>query len=369
MEPPTPVEQRDIADKFLDNEAARKPETHAVFFKYYETLFRGPPGSYVVNVARPAYSSHAEVVRFFDYLIGNTSQTKADFSCLYATDVAINVREHGIRALLQASLMIDCALKQHLPEGRKVGDFVPRTWGQKQSFANFVERCFPSPAQSQQVRQESESPLAQRGRLKAWKLKEWHKLRLRPTDNLAEHLVFDPDGSVVHVFRQVGWLKAHLRRSRNEDIDTGFAESLEKGTLPPQLLLEVLDSIQYLLFPNDPRSYKSLEKFISKYDFDPQAEYFQRHIRELPEDFGYKYLGDRLATLLKVVDNPPAANGIVAWVERHTSERSALTVAIVGLFLTALIGFLSLIVAAIALFYSIKQYDVAAHNPPALLPT
>jgi len=139
--------------------------------------------------------------------------------------------------------------------------------------------------------------------------------------------------------------------------------------LPPQLLLEVLDSIQYLLFPNDKRSYKSLEKFISKYDFDPQAEYFQKHIRALPEDFEYKYLGNRLATLLKVVDNPPAANGIVAWVERHTSERSALTVAIVGLFLTALIGFLSLIVAAIALVYSIKQYDVAAQNPPALLPT
>ncbi|KAI4615058.1 hypothetical protein J4E80_006564 [Alternaria sp. BMP 0032] len=228
MEPPTPAEKQDIANKFLDNEAAEKPETPAVFFKYYESLFRGPPGSYVVNVARPAYSSHAEVVRFFDYLIGNTSQTKADFSCLYATDVATNVREHGIRALLQASLMIDCALKQHLPEGHKVSDFVPQSWGEQQSFGKFVESCFPSPAQSQKVRQDSEDPLAQRSRLAAWKLKEWHKVRLRPTDNLAEHLVFEPQGTVLRVFRQVGWLKAHLRRSRNKDIDIGFVESLEK---------------------------------------------------------------------------------------------------------------------------------------------
>lgn len=129
--------------------------------------------------------------------------------------------------------------------------------------------------------------------------------------------------------------------------------------MPPQLLLEVLDSIQYLLFPNDKRSYKSLEKFISKYDFDPQAEYFQKHIRALPEDFEYKYLGNRLATLLKVVDNPPAANGIVAWVERHTSERSALTVAIVGLFLTALIGFLSMYLQKPCLRYGCAQWSMA----------
>ena len=116
--------------------------------------------------------------------------------------------------------------------------------------------------------------------------------------------------------------------------------TLHRGTLPPQLLLEVLDSIQYLLFPNDPRSYKSLEKFINKYDFDPKAMYYEDHIRALPESLEYKYLGDRLATLLRIRNDPPAANGIIAWVARHTSERNALILAILGLFLTALFGFL-----------------------------
>ena len=117
---------------------------------------------------------------------------------------------------------------------------------------------------------------------------------------------------------------------------------VHRGTLPPQLLLEVLDSIQYLLFPNDPRSYKSLQKFTSKHDFDPQAGYYQDHIRTLPEDFQYEYLGNRLATLLRLVDKPLAANGIIAWFERHASERNALVLAIMGLFLTALFGFLSM---------------------------
>lgn len=116
-----------------------------------------------------------------------------------------------------------------------------------------------------------------------------------------------------------------------------------RGTLPPQLLLETLDSIQYLLFPGDEKASASLDKIIKKHGFDPSTQYFEDHIRELPENFEYRYWGCRLRTLLNIVDNPPPANHIVAWFERHTSERNALTVAILGLFLTALFGFLSMI--------------------------
>jgi hypothetical protein len=115
-----------------------------------------------------------------------------------------------------------------------------------------------------------------------------------------------------------------------------------RGTLPPQLLLEILDSIQYLLFPGDEKASPSLEKFIEKYGFDPNAIHLD-HIRVLAENPKYEYLGDRLRTLLHLADNPPPENRIVAWFERHTSERNALTVAILGLFLTALFGFLSMI--------------------------
>jgi len=112
--------------------------------------------------------------------------------------------------------------------------------------------------------------------------------------------------------------------------------------LPPQLLLEVLDSIQYLLFPNDKRSIQSLDNFIDKYDFDPQAKLHEGRVRQLPEEFEYKYLGDRLVTLLNIVKNPPAANRIVAWFDRHARDRNTLAIAALGLFLTALFGFLSM---------------------------
>jgi len=113
-----------------------------------------------------------------------------------------------------------------------------------------------------------------------------------------------------------------------------------RGMLPPQLLLEVLDSIQYLLFPNDKNSAKSLARFISKHGFDPKAQYYEGHIRTLPHDFEYKYLSDRSAKLLDIVDNPPLGN-VVRYLEKHTSPRHSLTIAVLGLFLTVLVGFLS----------------------------
>jgi hypothetical protein len=114
-----------------------------------------------------------------------------------------------------------------------------------------------------------------------------------------------------------------------------------RGTLPPQLLLEVLDSTQELLFPGDPKSVSLLDRLIEEQDFDPGAKYREGHIREFVGSVEYKYLGDRLVTLFDLVENPPPANRVVRWIERHKSERNALTIAAFGLFLTALFGFLS----------------------------
>lgn len=74
----------------------------------------------------------------------------------------------------------------------------------------------------------------------------------------------------------------------------------------------------------------------------PEGVEYVGNIRTLPEDFEYKYLGARLATLMKVVDKGPPPSGILTWLERYPSERNALTIAVLGLFLTAFIGFLSM---------------------------
>jgi hypothetical protein len=79
-------------------------------------------------------------------------------------------------------------------------------------------------------------------------------------------------------------------------------------------------------------------------------------IRAFPDNFEYRYWGNRLKILRNMVTNPPPANKLVSWVERHTSERNALTVAIIGIFLSALFGFLGFTVGLAQLVISILAW-------------
>lgn len=120
-----------------------------------------------------------------------------------------------------------------------------------------------------------------------------------------------------------------------------------RGTLPPQLLFETLLTFHHIIFPianiADRKSHSFLENLVRKEGFDPEGQWIE-YVRPYPPDMVYEYYGGRLEKLYSVVKRPPPANAVVAWFERHTSERNALTVAILGLFLAVLFGFLSVVI-------------------------
>jgi hypothetical protein len=64
------------------------------------------------------------------------------------------------------------------------------------------------------------------------------------------------------------------------------------------------------------------------------------------------YWGSRLAKLHDLVQHPPPANRLVYWFERHTSERNALSVAILALLLSALFGLLGVIIGCLQLAFA-----------------
>jgi len=141
----------------------------------------------------------------------------------------------------------------------------------------------------------------------------------------------------------------------------------DRGTLPPRLLLETLLTFHDVLFPvasvRDKKSRAVLETMIQKHGFDAEGRLIE-FVRATPADMAFDYWGDRLSMLHDVVQRPPPTNAMVAWFERHTSERNALTVAIVGLFLSALFGLLSFLVG---LFQLVLAW-VAYKYPPAPSP-
>ncbi len=127
---------------------------------------------------------------------------------------------------------------------------------------------------------------------------------------------------------------------------------LARGALPPKLILETLVTFHDILFPiatfGDRRSHSILRKLIKRHGFDPQGNLVQ-YIRSVPENIAFEYWGDRLSTIHHIVKDPPPTNVFMGWLERHTSERNALTVAIIGLLLAAVFGFLSFLVGLLQL--------------------
>jgi len=82
--------------------------------------------------------------------------------------------------------------------------------------------------------------------------------------------------------------------------------------------------------------------------FDPQGNLVQ-YVRSILETITFEYWGDRLSTIYDIVKSPPPTNVFMNWLERHTPERNALTVAIIGLLLAAVFGFLSFLVGLLQL--------------------
>lgn len=146
-----------------------------------------------------------------------------------------------------------------------------------------------------------------------------------------------------------------------------LTDDMARCTLPPRLLLETLLTFHEILFPvtsvRDSKSHAALETMIQKQGFDTEARWIE-FVRKVPDDMTFHYWGDRLTALYEVIKRPPPKNAIVAWFERHTSERNALTIAIIGLFLSALFGLLSFIVGLLQLILAWMAYKYPAESRP-----
>lgn len=129
--------------------------------------------------------------------------------------------------------------------------------------------------------------------------------------------------------------------------------------MPPQLLVETLYTIYEILFPVgiNQKSRRFAERLVrAKRPFDRNLLIYNGYIYPLPTNYKCVYWSTRLKALQALADSRPPTNKIVSWFERHTSERNALTVAIIGLFLNALFGFLGVSVGILQVVVSVKAW-------------
>jgi hypothetical protein len=114
---------------------------------------------------------------------------------------------------------------------------------------------------------------------------------------------------------------------------------------PRQLALEVLDSLQKILFPPDIESRKILRSSVNKSGFDPECLAVERapYRTASEEDVEYVYFGDRLMDLYEEVQNPHARGILEKWAERRSGARYVMIATLVGVIIAVILGLLGLI--------------------------
>ncbi|KAI2611814.1 hypothetical protein GGR54DRAFT_632799 [Hypoxylon sp. NC1633] len=319
------------------------------YFKHYKcAICSGGAKDTTIEIETPAIQHHADVLSCAKSLCKNYTSSRDELTSSWFLDRTTTTaeREHISRAIVSVTFMIDCNEKDYYPRGLH-GEGPRAKWEGSQSFVGFLDTSFPY--------QEDDTAgvtSSQKTSLKAWKLVKRYGIKIRGTDNLLEHLLYNPRERSVSIFHQVAYLRSHLRRSRDASLDSDFAQSLDLETLPPQLILETLLSLHSILFPiansGNKRSVSLLKRCIKTQELDKELLWVE-YVRPIPADFTFRYWGRRLEKLQEVTKRPPPRNRLVSWFERHTSERNALTVAIIGLFSAAFFGFLAVVVGVLQL--------------------
>ena len=131
--------------------------------------------------------------------------------------------------------------------------------------------------------------------------------------------------------------------------------------IPRQLALEVIDSIQKVLFPADMHSEGLLRSLVKRQGFDPDCLRYEASEYRLPgeTEVAYVYFGSRLADLYEEVTNPTPRGPFAKWIELRCRARHVMMATLGGLAIAIVLGFLGLTVQIVQLWLTWIQVKSA----------
>ena len=227
MRAATTAEKKALVKDLFGSIAEERLDSFSAYFRVYDLLTN--PRYATVQIYPPVINSHDGIRKLVLELRANPQSTRKEFrdrvftSCLSEHSTAAD-QEIAINFVIQVMLMIDCADKDRHWEGYEIGGFKPVCWEDSKSFADFVRGVFPLKIQdNEKVRK----ALREKNTLKCWKLRKRAHVKFLPTNNLAEHLLYDPADNAIRIFHQTAFIKAHLRLSASMPLDSGISECLK----------------------------------------------------------------------------------------------------------------------------------------------
>ncbi|KAF2231645.1 hypothetical protein EV356DRAFT_286327 [Viridothelium virens] len=235
----------------------------------------------------------------------------------------------------------------------------PIFWGPTTRFDQFLEQALPT------VDTPIKLSAQQASALMARKLRKKIDFRIRPTNDLREHLRLDRGRRAILVFHHTAFLKEHLRLSKVLPPNSSVQDCLRLGAIPRQLALEYLDSIHKILFPlADRTSRRMLNDHIRNHAFDHDIIKFESASFRNPEerDCGYSYLGKQLKELLDEVEHPLPRGRVGKFIQRNSDSRHMMLATLAGVAFAILLGFLSLIVSSVQAWIAWQQWKHPVNN-------
>ena len=269
-------------------------------------------------------------------------------------------RDRLLNMAIEALFMISCGQENH---GINFLETLPfaRSWNDGTTLSQFTFDSFPMTDCPSLNDHESSTAASVKAALTAKKLIKHAHLSFCPTDDIRDHLRLDGNFGTVKIFHYTSFLKEHLRATKTLSINTPVDEFIRHGTLPRQLVPEVIDSIQKILFPlADPKSYALLQSLTSSQtcSFDPDCLRFESaNIRHPDEkDIAYYYLGSRLMDLHEEFKNPNPHSFLGKWLERRSGARYVMLATLAGAMVAVLLGIFGLAVTSYQTWIAYQQW-------------
>jgi hypothetical protein len=204
------------------------------FRRFYDTVCPEAPhlvnshGGILISIDNIGLPTNESVIRAVGKLRTGYKNTVVTFS---ANTFPSNVnQERAVRQTVKLAYLIDSASQDDYPNGFRFENepIFPVKWRPEQTFYDFFKTAFPAAAGTQEVWTASSKQTS----LKAWKLRRRLGLDIVRTDDLAEHLVYNPQAKTLAVFHQVEWLRAQISHVKDRRLGEAVEVSLATCVFP-----------------------------------------------------------------------------------------------------------------------------------------
>ncbi|PHH79457.1 hypothetical protein CDD82_2376 [Ophiocordyceps australis] len=332
------------------------------FFSFYKHV----TASYVPELLpgwKPALRSHGDIVDIILLLRARQHCTRATLTHEYFSrrdhEPSLADQHRAFNLVMQVITMVKCSAEGQPSAILELGT-QPLQWHSNTCQTDFMLKAFPK-STTLCLENSLNHSRDLKSALTARRIQKVAKLTFEGTDDLRNHLRMNPCRGTVEIYHYTSVLKEHL--AHDKSMACTSAPGLAVANVPRQVALEVLDSIQNILFPLDSDSEGILRDLVYRQSFDPDClRYDWADGGE--GDFSYIHFGGRLMDLFEEQQNPTPRSILEKWFQRKSGARFMMMATLVGILIAITVGLLGLAVSIIQawLAYQAWKHPIATPN-------